>query len=72
MTQTMADVLAANYLGFEGAEAEVAQLTAEAVTETEAALVAQGLLELEDGELYAATDAWDRLQAAQDAGQVAR
>lgn len=70
----MADVLAANFLGFEGAEAEVAQLTAATVAQAEDALLAQGLLERdqEDGELYATADAWDRLQAAQDAGQVAR
>jgi hypothetical protein len=74
MTQNMADVLAASYLGFEGAEPAVAKLSEAAVTKATEALELDGFVarDAQDGELYAVADAWDRLQAAQDRGEVTR
>jgi hypothetical protein len=74
MTQNMADVLAAMYLGFEGAEPAVAKLSEAEMTKATEALELEGLVVRDgrDGELYAADDAWDQLQAAQARGEVAR
>lgn len=74
MTQDMADVLAARYLGFEGAGPAVAKLSDTQIAAAEADLTLMMLIEhdAEDGQLYATDGAWHRLSEAQDKGEVAR